>query len=422
MKQLFLLSVLSIGALVATAQDLDEIRNMTILNQHAKAKEALDKYMAVEKNAKKPDGWFWKGYITNQLSKEAGKTVDESSAMKLEAFEAFKKYKQMEPKNTLLEENSNSPLFDLYLGFSGDLAIKAYNEKNQASAFENFKRGLDVHDYIYGNNLTGVNGYKFAALDTIITLYAAITANELKKTDEAAGFYKKIADANVGGTDYIDAYQQLADYYKTKKDKAAFDEILVKGRKLYPQNENYWSAVEIEQATEGVGRPAVFAKYDELLVKYPNNYTINYNYGVEIYNYLNGDESKTVDKAPYKTKLVEVLKKALTADQTLDANFLLSNFLYNDSYDVSEDARKIKSAKPDDVKKKKALEAEALKSMNDAIPYAEGALTQFKAMAKPKTTDKVHYKQVLTMLKNIYEVKKDAAKSAQYDKMAKEAE
>lgn len=422
MKQLFLLSVLSIGALVTTAQDLDEIRKMTMLNQHAQAKEALDKYMAVEKNAKKPDGWFYKGYITNQLSKDAAKTVEESSAMKLEAFEAFKKYREIEPKNTLLEENNNSPLYDLYLGFSSDLAIKAYNAKNQASAFENFKRGLDVHDYVYGNNLSGANGFKFAALDTIITLYAAITANELKKTDEAAVYYKKITDANVGGTDYIDAYQQLADYYKTKKDKAAFDDILVKGRKLYPQNENYWSALEIEQATEGVGRPAVFAKYDELLNKYPNNYTINYNYGVELYNYLNGDESKTVNKAPYKAKLMEVLKKALAADQTLDANFLLSNFLYNDSYDVSEEARKIKGVKPDDVKKKKALEAEALKSMNDAIPYAEGALTQFKAMAKPKTTDKVHFKQVLTMLKNIYEVKKDAAKSAQYDKMAKEAE
>lgn len=422
MKQVFLLSVLSIGVLFASAQDLDEIRNMTILNQHAKAKEALDKYLAVEKNAKKPEGWFWKGYIINQLSKDAAKTVDESSALKQEAFEAFKKYRQMDTKGTLLEENTNSPLFDLYVGFANDLAIKAYNAKNQASAFENFKRGLDVHDYVYGNNLSGANGFKFAALDTIITLYAAITASELKKTDEAAAYYKKIADANVGGTDYIDAYQQLADYYKTKKDKAAFDDILVKGRKLYPQNENYWSALEIEQATEGVGRPAVFAKYDELLVKYPANYTINYNYGVELYNYLNGDESKTVDKAPYKAKLTEVLKKALAAEQTLDANFLLSNFLYNDSYDLSEEARKIKSAKPDDVKKKKALEAEALKSMNDAVPYAENAITAFKAMAKQKTTDKVHYKQVLTMLKNIYDVKKDAAKSAQYDKMAKEAE
>lgn len=422
MKKFLLLTVFSIGAVVAMAQDLDEIRNMAILNQNDKAKEALDKYLAVEKNAKKPDGWFWKGYITNQLSKDPAKTISESSAMKAEAFEAFKKYRQMDPKATLLEDNSNSSLFDLYLGFSSDLAIKAYNDKNQASAFENFKRGLEVHDYIYSNNLTGANGYKFAALDTIITLYAAITANELKKPEEGIVYYKKITDAGVGGSDYIDAYQQQADYYKTKKDQAAFEDIIAKGRRLYPQNENYWSALEIEMATEGVSRPAVFAKYDELLTKYPTNYTVNYNYAVELYNYLNGDESKSVNKAPYKARLVEVLKKALATEQTLDANFLLSNFLYNDSYDISEESRKIKSAKPEDVKKRKALEAEALKSMNDAIPYAEGAIKQFNAMAKPKTMDKVHYKQVLTMLKNIYDVKKDAAKSAEYDKLAKAAE
>ena len=52
----------------------------------------------------------------------------------------------------------------------------------------------------------------------------------------------------------------------------------------------------------------------------------------------------------------------------------------------------------------------------------EEAVKLFAAIAKPKTTEKVHYKQVLTMLRNIYDVKKNAAKSAEYDRMAKAAE
>ncbi len=422
MKKIFLLSVMAVFSGFAMAQELDDIRNLTILNQNAKAKDAIDKYLSVEKNAKKPDGWFWKGYVLNQLSKDSAKSIDESSALKMEAFEIFKKYRQMDPKATLLEENANSPLFDIYLGLSSDLAIKAYNAKNPAGAFDNFKKSVDVHDYIYTSNLTGNNGFKFSALDTMIVLYTAIAANEAKRNDDAAFYYKRIVDAGVAGDNYVDAYNFLADYYKTKKDKAALADFLGKAKKLYPKNDDYWTALEVEDAIDGIEKPAVFAKYDELLAKYPDNYTVAYNYSVELYNYLNGDGAKDANAAPLKIKLADVLRKSIAAKPSFEANFLLTNFLYNNSFDMSEEARKIKSTKPDDVKKKKAMEADASKLMNDAIVPGEEALKQFASIAKPKTTDKVHYKQVLTMLKNVYEVRKDAAKTAQYEKLIKEAE
>jgi hypothetical protein len=84
-----------------------------------------------------------------------------------------------------------------------------------------------------------------------------------------ATFYRRIVDANISDKQYIDAYQFLADYYKTKKDKANFDMVIEKGRKAYPENNEFWTAIEIEQATEGVEKPAIFTKYDELMVKNP---------------------------------------------------------------------------------------------------------------------------------------------------------
>jgi hypothetical protein len=422
MKKIVLLTVLSATTCFAMAQDLDEVTKWAYLNQNAKAKEAVDKYLAVEKNAKKPEGWYWKAYITNQLSKDSTKSITESSTMKMDAFETFKKYKQMDAKAPLLEEQTNSPLFDIYLGLSSDLAIKAYNAKDPAGAYDNFKKAVEVHDYIYSNNITGNNGFKFSALDTTIVLYTAISANEAKKPEDAVPYYTKIVDAGVTGDNYADAYNFLVDYYKKKKDKAAFADILTKARKAYPKNEEYWMAVEIEDAVDGIEKPAVFAKYDELVAKYPTNYTVSYNYGVELYNYLNGEGAKDANVATYKTRLAEVLKKAIGIQSTFDANFLLTNFLYNNSFDISEDARKVKGVKPEDVKKKKALEADATKMMNDAIPYGEEALKQYDALQKPKTSDKVHRKQVLTMMKNIYDVKKDAAKVAQYEKLITSAE
>ncbi len=422
MKQLSLLAIFAMASGIAIAQDIEQIKTFAYIGQSAKAKEAVDKYLAVEKNTKKADGWFYKGYVYNQVSKDSAKTLAESAALKAEAFEALKKYRELDPKNELLNEQNNSPLFDIYVGYSSDLGIKSYNKKDLPTAFEDFKKGLEVHDYIYANNLAGNNGFKFSALDTTLTLYAAIAATEAKRPDDAAVYYKKLVDANLSDPQYLDSYQILADYYKSKKDKASFTSILEKGRKLYPKNEEYWIALEIEDAVDGVGKPEVFKKYDELMLRHPENYTLPYNYGVELYHYIYSDEMKAANTNEYKAKLAEVMKKALAVKQTSEANFLLANFMYNNSIDISEEARKLHGPKPDDIKKKKALEAESTKYMNESIPYAESVVSIFAAIAKPKSSEKINYRQSLNILKNIYELKKDAAKVAAYEKLIKEAQ
>ena len=422
MKKLSLLAILVSATFFAKAQDIEQIKTFAYLGQTQKGKEAIDKFLAVEKNAKKPEAWFYKGYLYNMASKDSSKTAAESVALKTEAFDAFKKYRELDPKTPLLAEQNNSPLFDLYVGYSTDIGVKAYNKKDLNGAFEGFKKALEIHDYIYSNNLTGANGYKFTALDTTLITYSAISAYEAKRNDDAVVYYQKLADANLSDPQYLDVYQVLADQYRTKKDKAAFDAIIAKGRKLYPTNEDYWMALEIDNATQGVGKPAVFAKYDELLAAHPGNYILSYNYGVELYQYIYSDSVKPADVNGYKTKLVEVMKNAVAAKSSVEANFLLANFLYNNSIDIADEGRKIKGVKPDDLKKKKELTAASTKSMDDAIPYAQGVETAFPALTKPKNSEKVNYKQALVILKNIYEVKKDAAKMAEYEKKIKAAE
>jgi hypothetical protein len=422
MKKFSLSAILVAATLFAVAQDIDEIKKFAFLGQTQKGKEAVDKFLAVEKNAKKPEGWFYKGYIYNLASKDSSKSMAESIALKGEAFEALKKYRELDPKADLLTEQNNGPLFDLYIGYSTEIGVKAYNIKDHNNAFEGFKKSLDVHDYIYANNLAGANGYKFSALDTTLVTYAAIAAQEAKRPDDAIMYYQKLADAGVSDPQYLDVYQVLADRYRVKKEKAAFDATIAKGRKFYPANEEYWMALEIDNSTQGVGKPAIFAKYDELLLAHPGNYILNYNYGVELYQYIYSDSVKAADVNGYKTKLVEVMKNAVTAKSSVEANFLLANFLYNNSIDIADEGRKIKGGKPDDIKKKKELTAASVKSMDDAIPYAQAVETAFAALAKPRNSEKVNRKQALVILKNIYEVKKDAAKLAEYEKKVKEAE
>ncbi|MCW3090967.1 MAG: hypothetical protein JWP81_2036 [Ferruginibacter sp.] len=422
MTKLFFLVAFSLMVSATYAQDITEIRNFALLGQTQKAKDAVDKFLAVPKNAQKADAWYYKGYVYNQLSKDSTKTVAQNAEMKAIAFDAIKKYRELDPKSELLTQQNNATLYDLYVGYYSDLGVKAYLAKDPATAFENFRRALEVHDYINANNLVGNNGYKFSALDTMLTLYTAIAASEAKKPDSAAAFYQKIVAANITDPQYIDAYQVLAERYKTKKDKAAFSDIIAKGRKLYPANSEYWTAMEIEEATEGVGKPEIFNKYEELMVKNPTNYTVPYNYSVELYRYIYSDSLKNVNTNTYKAKLPEILKKAIAIKPTSEANFLLANFLYNNSIDISEDARKIKGVKPEDLKKKKALQAQSDSTMNAAIEYAQAVVSLYPGITKPKSSEKINYKQSLVILKNIYESKKDAAKVASYDKLIKEAE
>ena len=405
----------------ANGQSLDDIKKYVLLNQPKPAKEMVDKYLAIEKNAQKPDGWYYKGYAYDITSKDSALTISQSNALKTTAFEALKKYFTLDAKAPLSINENNSLLYDLYVGFSSELGVKAYTQKNYELAYENFKKAVEVHDYIFSKGLTGANNYKFSAIDTTLTLYTAIAANDAKKKDSAVIFYKRLADANIADTQYVDVYQYLAEYYKTKKDSANFDAVITKGKKFYPKNLDYWNAMEIEAATDGIEKPQVFEKYDALMAKHPDNYILPYNYAVELYRFIYADSMKNANTNVYKEKLPQILKKAIAIKSTGEANFLMANFLYNNSIDVSEDARKLRGPKPADLKKKKELNDLSAAQMSDAIPYAEKVISLFADLQKPKGSEKINFKQSLVILKNIYESKKDAAKVAIYDKKIKDA-
>ena len=237
--------------------------------------------------------------------------------------------------------------------------------------------------------------------------------------DEAAVFYTKLIDANVSGEEYIDAYQVMAERYKAKKEKASFDNLIAKAKKFYPTNNEYWIGMQIEEATDGVGKPEIFSKYEELVAKIPGNYALCYNYAVELYRYIYSDEMQKVNTNDFKNKLPEVMKKAIAIKSTIEANFLLANFFYNNSIDISEEARNIKGVKPEDLKKKKEIQAQSVLAMDQAIPFAEATISIYGTIAKPKSSDKVNCKQSLSILKSIYETKKDAEKVAFYDAKVK---
>jgi hypothetical protein len=421
MKKYFLLIILVLGGLYANSQGLDDVKKMIILQQYDKAKPEIDKYMADPKNSAKPEGWYYKAFTYNSLARVATKQVPESKTLNQESYVSVKKYMELDPKAPLTKEENNSTIYNVYYSFY-DLGVKMYNEKNYQESYDLFKSTLDVHDYIFANNLGGPNGLKFSAHDTDIVWNLVVLANELKKKEEVMGYYIRIADANLSDEKYAEAYDELIKKYKKEDNKELFEKYMASAKKYYPVDKIYWESTEIEFAIKGLENEALFKKYEELTISHPNTYMVFFNYGYELTKYVYSDEAKGKDVSAYKQKIPELFKKANSIKSTIDVNVLLANFYYNSSFDYIDEANKIKGTKPEDVKKRNEQLALGKSTINQAIPYGEEAVKLFAALKEYKMSEKANYKQVLDILSVAYKQNGNAAKAAEYEKRKAEVD
>ena len=413
MKKISILMLLLFSTVFIYAQSLDDINDMMDKKNYAGAKTAIDKYLAEGNNNTKADGWYFKGRIYNSLSYE--KTISESDLYDLKnaAFEAFKKYQQLDPKDVRMKLENYGSYLDLYFSLY-DLGANLFNNKNYAGAYNAFKKALEIEEFIIGKKYTFTQ-VTLNNLDTALVLNTAIAATQAKKEDEAIPYYKKLVDANVVGQGYQEVYEYLVEYFDKKAAAAAFNEMLVKGRKNYP-SDNYWNEIELSSLSKKGDQAALFAKYDEILSKEPGNFIIAYNYSVELYKKVNDKDVKQPDDNVLKDKLTTVLKIAIASDTAIDATVLMANHFYNMASDYLNAISLLKGTKPEDVKKKNELKALSTKKMDECITYADLAVKYFEPKTKLKPIQSANYKIVLSYLSEIYNLKGDKKKADEYDK------
>ncbi|MBK7883243.1 MAG: hypothetical protein IPJ81_05200 [Chitinophagaceae bacterium] len=243
-----------------------------------------------------------------------------------------------------------------------------------------------------------------------MVLNAGIAARQAKREDDAVQYYTRLADANLAAPTYLEVYQFLVDYFERKNDYTKMQVYLDKGKSLYPK-ESFWEEIELSALSRETDKEKVFAKYDEMYTKNSNNYIVSYNYAVEMYNRLYTDEKKPANQDALKDKLRTVLKSAIEQDTTPTSNILMTRYLYAEAANYDDAAKAAK-----DPKKKSELKAKYLQNLNECIPYTEAAVQYFSGQPKLKASQKTNYKLMLDYLSQIYSIKGDAKKSAEYDK------
>ena len=389
------------------AQDAKKIRQYLDQKQYDKAKAEVD--AAVTKNPNDLLALYYKGKVYAALAADPQFKTTVPDARQ-QAFEALKKAIDNDKENKVMIvaiQDQYKPVFDLYSGYY-DAGAAAFNSGaasgNKADfdqALTYFKSADNVGRYIYSKK------WALADLDTQLVLTMGKAAINAGKKEEAVTYLKRLADANVTGTatdkeSYQLPYQWLSYYYKENKDEANFLKYVALGKKNFPK-EDYYDAVMLDYYRDKKDYDNLFKKYDEIIALYPDSTQYHFNYANEAFIYVyNSDAGTKINNRETLLKNVGVeLQKALAAKPNdVNVNWLTGQYYYNAGVDLKEQANAIRGTKPEDVKKKADLNAQAKDVISKAIPYTDKALSTLEA--SNKKSDKSKYKSIADLMQRIY--------------------
>ena len=412
MQKFLLFILLNVAGGNLIAQSIDDIRDQISKGQWEKAKTSVDAYLLKEKNALKWEGWWYKGVIYNELAKneELKKLVTDG---RMESFNSFKKYYEIDEKGIQATLEQNVRLFDIYSGYF-DLAAANFNDKKYEDAFNNFRNALTIEEYISSKKFE-YNNFKFPVFDTTLIQNIALSAYFAKKQDEAVIYYTRIAERKIAGKSNSDVYQFLVEHYHKIKDMVNREKYLQLGRELYP-DDDFWYQTELSDVPDD-DRKALFAKYEELIPKYPSKYVLPYNYSVEIYNHIYVGEGKPADYKELQSKLETMIKQTLALRKDYpESNILMARHYYNVVYDLQDEQRAIKGNTPADQAKRNVVKSLLQTKVDEMIPYAMVAYDSYDGKTTLKASEKGNFKIITDLLISAYEIKGDKDKTDFYKK------
>lgn len=407
MRKLIFFAIMVASSFTLFAQSLEDVQEKVNKGKYDEAKEKIDKLLLDAKGQKNANAWYYKGIVYYNLSLDSSRT---DLDYRKEAFDGFKKYYEMDTKNVMGTLEQNARLFQLYDGYY-NAGIRYFNNKNFDASFKNFSNALAVENFINERKFTYAN-FNLPVLDTNLILNAAAAASKANMADSAMAYYKRLADARLSDTIYIEVYQLLIDHYGKKNDAANRAKYLALGKELYPTSD-FWYDIDLSPL-EG-DKPKLIAKYEELLAANSGSYYLAYNYAVELFNYLYAGDKKPTDAASFEPKVEGAIANAIKMKSGPDGNLLMVRYLSEQVYRLEDRGRLIKGTKPEDVKNRQGVIAQTKALWEKLIPYAQEAFNGYTAKQELKGFEKGNLKFISNVLIDYYtDQKKDAAKAKSY--------
>ena len=355
-----------------------------------KAKEDIDVAVTDEKAAEMAKSWYYKARIYHAIheSKDPAVIALDPKSLTI-AYESYIKAKELDAKGQYTDEIHNG-LEVCALQFVND-GVKYFNAANYKDALSDFENAIKI------NKLP-----EFGKIDTLSIYNSAITSEKLGQKDNAARYYNELIGMGYGGSKI---FSFLVTLYKADKNNEKRMETIMRGRELFP-NDNNLIIEELNFYIETGEKDKAIINLNTAIQNDPENYNLYFALGsmydqIDDFNKSEAAYAKALELAKpayeeklntYKTSMGTDTEPEIktTLEKVLDTYFsILYNFgaLYFNA--VVKDLQSINSI-ADNVKyageKKKA---ETL--MVKALPYLEKAL-------ELKPTDK----NTITSLRDLY--------------------
>jgi hypothetical protein len=225
-----------------------------------------------------------------------------------------------------------------------------------------------------------------------------------KQEDAAIRYFERIANAKIAGPEFKEVYALISQYYLRKKDDANATKYITLGKQLY-NDEDYWLSLEF--GSVGNDRDAKLKRYEEMLVKYPNNAALSLDYAIELFNNTYVWDKKPADYTARQAKLQTALDKAMALNQNSAlGHFIESQHYYSQIFDLEDERRAISGNTPAAANKRKEMNAKIDKKYDDLAAASQKAFDLFAAQGELKAQDKTNYRKVTDQLIDYYTRKK----------------
>lgn len=410
MRRFLLSTVLTLAVTGLFAQKLDKAKDLLKANKLTEAKTEIDNFLGQEKNAKNAEAYYVKAKIYNAISLDANLKNQYPDA-RMDGFNALKKYTEIDDKQMIaLQIDGYKPVNDMYTSYYQEGA-NSFNAKEYEKAYNGFVNAITVSSFM------NEKGWIKMGLDTNSVLYAGVAAEKMNKMDNAAKYYGMLVEGKAKGEGFVEIYKWLANYYYEKKDVANTEKYLAIGKEVYPADP-FWASLSLDMARDKGDKATLFAQYEETINAYPDNHLYRYNYAVELYQ-----EGYNTDLSKRPANSEELIKKAqdnivqvvkLKPDYSR-AQLFAGQIIYNQGVDMLNKAKEIKGTKPEDVKKKADLKAEAVKKFDEATPFFMEVEKLLAPQGKLKMDDKSDLKEAYDLLITIYDQKGTKDKVKEYE-------
>jgi hypothetical protein len=406
MRQL-LLGIFLFIAFISSAQDLQTVQRYIASNDYLSAKKQIDSFFNDKKNINDAPAWYYKGRIYTEVVRQHDLT---NYGALQDAFYAYKRYQELDSKNKLMQLNDNVDLFQLY-DLSYNTGADYYNDKSYNLAFNHFKVALDVEEYISRKGFS-FQGKTFPSFDTSLINLTGSAAYLAGREEDAIPYFEKLANAKINSGDYKGVYALLYRYYSKKNDQVKAIKYLSSGKELFADDE-YWIKLELGN----VGEKERFIRYEQLLQKYPSNFNLVMDYAVELFNYVYAD-AKPSDFETRQTRLQSLLTKALSVDpNSAMANFVMSQHVYNQVYDMEERLRDMKEDTQAEQAKKKTFSSKLDQKYEELLLYSSKAYDLYSQNINSES--KSNCRKLLGQLIAYYQKKKQGEKVNYYQEKLK---